>query len=164
MEKLAFCAMVTKVSWIASWVLMRSLPWAQRKRWILVRLMGCVHIHRGMSAIEGWGGPSHVQNVVQKIGEDNWKARKISRIVNQTLALRLKHDKIWAWWSLDVPLENILGKVQWCICSKMEFWSWTICCSMSCSNGGRHAWVGGDRITCRLEVLLEKKCVIFDSW
>jgi hypothetical protein len=30
-----------------------------------------------MPAIEGWGSPSLVQNVLQKIGEDNQKARKI---------------------------------------------------------------------------------------
>jgi len=34
----------------------------------------------------------------------------------------------------------MLEKVWWCKCSKMESWSWTICCSMSCSNGGRCMW------------------------
>jgi hypothetical protein len=36
-------------------------------------------------------------------------------------------------------LENTLERVWWCRRFEMEFWSWTICCSMSCSNGGRHA-------------------------
>jgi hypothetical protein len=31
-----------------------------------------------MLAIEGWGNPSHIQNVVQKIGENNEKAKKTS--------------------------------------------------------------------------------------
>jgi hypothetical protein len=47
-----------------------------------------------MTAIEGWGNPSHVQNVVRKIGENNQKARKIGRDVNQALTPRPKHDKI----------------------------------------------------------------------
>jgi hypothetical protein len=29
-----------------------------------------------MHAIEGWGNPSHVQSVVEKIGENNQKAKK----------------------------------------------------------------------------------------
>jgi len=40
--------------------------------------MGCVHTHRGMLAIEGWGNASQIQNVVQKIGENNRKVKKIS--------------------------------------------------------------------------------------
>jgi hypothetical protein len=42
-------------------------------------------------------------------------------------------------------LKNMLKKVWWCKCSKMESWSWTICCLMNCSNGRRHAWTGGNR-------------------
>jgi hypothetical protein len=71
--KPAFHIMSTKVLQITSWVLMHSLPWAQHKRWIPIRLMGCVHTHQGMLAIERWGNQSCVQNVMQKIGEDNWK-------------------------------------------------------------------------------------------
>jgi hypothetical protein len=33
--------------------------------------MGSVHMHQGIIAIEGWGNPSHVQNVIEKIGENN---------------------------------------------------------------------------------------------
>jgi hypothetical protein len=33
--------------------------------------MGCVHTHQGMHAIEGWGSPSRVQSVMEKIGKDN---------------------------------------------------------------------------------------------
>jgi hypothetical protein len=58
---------------------------------------------------------------------------------------RPKHDKIQAWWDSDIPLENMLERVWWCKRSKMESWSWTICCSMNCLNGGRHAWAGGGR-------------------
>jgi len=32
--------------------------------------MGCVHTHRGMLIIEGWGSPSWIWSVVQKTGED----------------------------------------------------------------------------------------------
>jgi hypothetical protein len=31
-----------------------------------------------MPKIEGWGNPSRAQNVVQKIGEDNRKVKKIN--------------------------------------------------------------------------------------
>ncbi len=75
-------AMATKVSRITSWVPMCSLLWAQHKRWVPIGSMGCVHTHWGMPIIEGWGSPSHIQNVVQKIGEDNRKARKIGPNVN----------------------------------------------------------------------------------
>ncbi len=56
--------------------------------------MGCVHTHQNMQAIEGWGSPSHIRNVVQKIGEDNQKVGKISQITSQTPTLGLEHDKI----------------------------------------------------------------------
>jgi hypothetical protein len=138
-------AMVAKVLQIASWVLMGLLPWAQRKRWIPIRSMGCVHTHRRMFAIKGWGNQSRVRNVVQKIGEDNWKVGKIGWIVNQAITLGPKHGKIQAWWALDVSLKNMLERVWWCRCFEMEFWSWTICCPMNCSNGGRHKRVGGGR-------------------
>jgi hypothetical protein len=46
MWKLTSCAMATRVSWTTSWVPMCLLPWVQRKRWIPIRLMGCVHTHR----------------------------------------------------------------------------------------------------------------------
>jgi len=39
--------------------------------------MGCVHTHKGIFVIKGWGSPSHIQNVVEKNGEKNWKTRKI---------------------------------------------------------------------------------------
>ncbi len=143
MWKPTFRAMVAKVSWIASWVPMRSLPWTQHKRWIPIGSMGCVHTHQGMPTIEGWGSPSCIQNVVWKIGEDNRKVGKTGQVISQTLALRIKHDKIWAWWASNVPLKSMLEKVWWCKCSEMEFWSWTICYRMSCSNGGTHAWARG---------------------
>jgi len=67
--KSTFHPMPTKVSQIASWVLVSSLPWAQCKRWIPIKLMGCVHTHQGMHVIEGWGSPSHIQNVCKKMGK-----------------------------------------------------------------------------------------------
>ncbi len=145
MWKLAFRVMVAKVSWIASWVSVRSLPWTQLKRWIPIELMGCVHTHQGMPTTKERGSPSCIQNVVRKIGEDNQKVGKTGQVISQTPTLRIKHDKIWAWWASNVSLESMLEKVWWCKCSEMEFWSWTICYPMSCSNGGTHAWVGGGR-------------------
>ncbi len=119
--KPAFCSMAPKMLQITSWVPMRSLPWAQCKRWIPIGLMGCVHTHRGMPTIEGWGSPSCVQSVVQKTRENNQKAKKIGRIINQAPTLGLEHDKIQARWALDVPSNNMLEKVWWCQHSKMEY-------------------------------------------
>jgi len=55
----------------------------------------CTHIEGGLQ-FEGCGSLSHIQNVVKKIGEDNWKVGTISQFISQMLALGLKHDKIWA--------------------------------------------------------------------
>jgi hypothetical protein len=138
-------AITTKVPWITSWVFMCSLPWVQRKRWTLVALMGCVHIHRGIFAIERCGNPSRVRNVVKKDGEDNWKAWKTGWVISQMLTLRLEHDKIRTWWVLDILLKNILEKVWWCKWSEMESWNWTICYLMSYSKGSTYIHVRGNR-------------------
>jgi hypothetical protein len=50
--------------------------------------MGCVHTHRRMLAIEGWGSPNHVQNGMQKTSEDNRKVGKTSRVISQAHAYR----------------------------------------------------------------------------
>jgi len=110
-------AMVRKVSQITSWVLVCSLFWAQHKRWIPIQLMGCVHMHWRIPIIERCGSPNHVQDVMEKIGEDNWNT---TQIVSQTFTPRLKHDKIWEWWALHVTLKNMLERVWWCKCSQME--------------------------------------------
>jgi hypothetical protein len=47
-----------------------------------------------MFTIEGWGNPSCVQNVVEKIGEDNRKARKITQTINTMPTFGPEHDKI----------------------------------------------------------------------
>jgi hypothetical protein len=33
--------------------------------------MGCVHMHQRILAIEKWGNPNYIQNVVEKIGKNN---------------------------------------------------------------------------------------------
>jgi len=72
--KLASHAMATKVLWSTSWVLVRSLPWAQHKKWTFIASMGCVHTYQGIYAIEGCGNSSRIWSVVEKDGEDNRKA------------------------------------------------------------------------------------------
>jgi hypothetical protein len=56
----------------------------------------------------------------------------------------------------------MLIKVWWCRRSKMESWSWTIYCPMSCFKK-KHAQVGGGRRS-HVEVLLEKEGVIIYSY
>jgi hypothetical protein len=92
--KLASHTMMAKVSRIPSWVPVRSLPWAQHKRWIPIGLMGCVHTHWRMLAIEGWDSPSHTWNAMQKTREDNQRDGKIDWTISQTLAPGLENDKI----------------------------------------------------------------------
>ncbi len=78
MWKPTFRTMVANVSWTSSWVLAHSLPWSQHKKWIPIRLMGCVHMHWGRFAIERCGSSSCMLNVMEKIGEDNRKVEKIN--------------------------------------------------------------------------------------
>ncbi len=69
--------MTTKVSQIASWVPMCSLLVVQHKRWTLITLMGCVHTHQRIFAIERCGNPSHLQSIMEKDGEDIRKVGKV---------------------------------------------------------------------------------------
>jgi len=39
--------------------------------------MKCVHMHRGIPIIEGWGNLNHIQSVVEKNKENNRKVGKI---------------------------------------------------------------------------------------
>jgi len=48
---------------------------------------------------------------VEKIGENNQKARKTNVVINQTFTPRPKHDKFWAQWALNIPLESMLERV-----------------------------------------------------
>jgi hypothetical protein len=76
MWKLTFCAIAAKVLWITSLVPLCSLPWIQCKKWIPIRLIGCVHKHQKILVIERLCNLSCVWNVTEKIGENNWKVRK----------------------------------------------------------------------------------------
>jgi len=44
--------------------------------------MGCVHTHKGIHAIEWWGSPNRVRNIVEKNGEDNQKVGNTSRTIS----------------------------------------------------------------------------------
>jgi len=94
--KPTFHAMATKVSQTTSWVLLRSLPWAQHKRWIPIRSMEYVHTHWGRPGIEGCDNLKHIWSDVEKIGENNQKVGKIGRTISQMFTLGPKHDKIRA--------------------------------------------------------------------
>jgi len=56
--------------------------------------IGCVHTCRKRPTIEGCDSLNHIQNVVDKIGEDNQKVEKFGRVISQVPTLGLKHDKI----------------------------------------------------------------------
>jgi hypothetical protein len=73
--------------------------------------MGCVHTQWKIHVIEGWGSPSHIQNVMEKIREASRKLGKIGQTINQALALGPEHDRIWAQWASNIPLESILKRV-----------------------------------------------------
>jgi hypothetical protein len=61
--------------------------------------------------IEGCGNPSHIRNVVEKIGENNQKAGKTNQVINQKPTPRLKHDKIRAPWASNIPSKSMLKRV-----------------------------------------------------
>jgi hypothetical protein len=146
--KLASHAIATKVSWITSWVPIHSLPLAQHKRWALVTLMGCVHTHQRISAINGCGNPSRVWSVMEKDEENIRKvneAGKVGQTISQMPTPRLEHDKIRTRWVSHILSKSMLERIWWCKRSKIEVWNCTICCPMNCSKGGRHAHVGGNR-------------------
>jgi hypothetical protein len=109
--KPTFCAMATKVLWIASWVLVRLLPWAQCKRWIPIKLMGCVHTHRRIPIIERCGSPNHVWNIEEKTKENNWKVGKISwcKIHVLQITYKLTYKPIFLTQSLPTRFNNRLG-------------------------------------------------------
>jgi hypothetical protein len=130
---------------------MYSLPWAWHKRWTPIALMGCVYMQWQILIIEGCDNPSHIQSTMEKDGEDNWKVRKASQIISQMPTSRPEHDKIRTQWISNNLSKNMLEKVWWCKCSKMESWNWTICCPMNCSKGKRHVRVGDGK---RLQVTL----------
>jgi hypothetical protein len=51
--------------------------------------MGCVHMHWKIPIIMGWGSPSHIQSVMEKIREASWKLGKIGWTIRQALTPRL---------------------------------------------------------------------------
>jgi hypothetical protein len=127
-------AMPTKVSQTTSWIPLCSLPWSQCKRWIdrwdvCTCTKGYLQLRDGVIQVM----------FIEKIGEYNRKVGKINWTINQALTFGSKHDKIQAWWALNILLKNMLKRVWWCGCSEMEFLNWTICCPMKCSNERRHA-------------------------
>jgi hypothetical protein len=107
--------------------------------------IGCVRMHWKIPTIEGWGSPNCIRNTMEIIGEDNWKAKKTSWVVNQTPTFGPENDKIWTWWALNVSSKSMLKRLWWCKHSEMESWSRTICCRMSCSNRGKQTWTKGGR-------------------
>ncbi len=79
--------MIAKMSRTIAWVPMRSLPWAQHKRWTLVALMGFVHKHQMIPTIQRCGSLSHIWSVVEKDGENNQKVGKVGQAISQAIGL-----------------------------------------------------------------------------
>ncbi len=73
--------------------------------------MGCVHTHQKITIIEGWGSPSCVWIDVGKIVANNQNVGKIGQVANQAFAFGLEHDKIQAWWALDILSKSMLENV-----------------------------------------------------
>jgi hypothetical protein len=77
-------------------------------------------MHRKIVVIKGCGSPNCVHSIVEKDGEDNRKTRKTSQVVNQTLAPRLKHDKIRTIWVSNILSKSMMEEVRWNKCFEME--------------------------------------------
>jgi len=56
--------------------------------------MWCMHTHWKIPTVEGWGNPSSIWNVMEKIMEANRKVGKIGWVVNQMPTFGLEHDNI----------------------------------------------------------------------
>jgi len=97
-------------------------------------------MHQGIFTIEGWGNPNHILNVVNKIEENNQKARKINQTLNQTPTPGPKHDKIQTRWVSNIlskkgmmveMLRNGILKSNYLLCDELFKWRKT------CANWGR---------------------------
>jgi hypothetical protein len=106
-------AIMTKASWIPSWIRMCLLPWVQCKKWIPIGSMGCVHTNQKIPTNEKCGSLNHIWNIVEKTRENNWKAKKIGRIISQSPIPRLEHDNIQAWWASYILSRSMLEMVWW---------------------------------------------------
>jgi hypothetical protein len=68
-------------------------------------------MHRRIPTIEGWGSSNDVQNVAEKTKENNQKATKTGRIINQTPTPGQEHDKIQGQWASDILSKSMLERV-----------------------------------------------------
>ncbi len=83
--------------------------------------MGCVHTNQNITTSEKCSSLNHIWNIVEKTREDNWKAKKIDRIISQLPIPRLEHDNIQAWWASYILSKSMLKTVWWCRWFEMEF-------------------------------------------
>jgi hypothetical protein len=104
---------------------------------VCTHIKGCLKLKDGVIQIM-------YEMLCKKLGKI---IKMLKRLVEhiQTPTPGLEHDKIWAWWASNVPLESMLERVWWCKLCKMELWNWAICYPMTCLNGRKHAQVGGGR-------------------
>jgi hypothetical protein len=78
----------------------------------------------------------------KKMGKIIKRLGKVGWTIHQTPTPKLEHDNFWTWWVSNIMLKCMWEKVKWCKHYEMEFWNRTICCSMGCSKGRKHAYVG----------------------
>ncbi len=113
--KSTFRAITTKALRIASWILVHLLPWVQRRRWIPIWWMGCVHMHKRIFVIEGYGNSNHVWNIMEKIREDNWNLKNI--ITNHNFSKNSTWLKCLHW-----PKGCALWLKTWAMKASWFFW------------------------------------------
>jgi hypothetical protein len=72
--------MATKVSQIASWVIVCSLTWAQRKRWIPIRSMGCLQLKDGVVQVTYKVLCKNLRKIIERLGKPLKKRNPKSKI------------------------------------------------------------------------------------
>jgi hypothetical protein len=103
--------MDVEVSHITSSFFIHSLSYKHHRRWTPLGSTSCVHMHQGRFAMEGWGNPSEVWSVVEKITKDKQNIDKIGWTKCHASMLRLEHH-----------ITNLLGFIgSYKFCVKFDF-------------------------------------------
>ncbi len=93
----------TRSTWVksTSCVVVRSPPWTQQSKCILLGSMVWLYMHWEKPWIVGWGKPNLVCSVKEKMLETILTNEMIGWVEIQTLEPRLAQDLNWMWWQFE---------------------------------------------------------------
>jgi hypothetical protein len=137
--------MEAKEFWIASCVVMRSLPWTQQSRCILVESMVYPHMHREKPWAAGWGRPNLVCSIEGQMSKAISKHGMTRGTKSQTPKLGFAQDLSEVWWQFEKDSKMMLENECLCTLSEMYSQRHSIHLSNNCSNGGMEVWTSRGR-------------------